>query len=82
MDHASRKLYYRKVTVTGLKGCYRAVAATINRSVDDMAERDRVLAEVEQTSPIWSKRHRAAISPARFSPLTAPWPGCAMASTN
>ena len=26
MDHASRKLYYRKVTVTGLKGCYRAVA--------------------------------------------------------
>jgi methyl-accepting chemotaxis protein len=48
MDHASRKLYYRKVTVTGLKGCYRSVAATINRSVDDMAERDRVLAEVEQ----------------------------------
>src|SRR3954452_1225643 len=48
MDHASRKLYYRKVTVTGLKGCYRAVAATINRSVDDMAERDRVLAEVER----------------------------------
>ena len=47
MDHASRKLYYRKVTVTGLKGCYRAVAETINRSVDDMAERDRVLIEVE-----------------------------------
>ena len=47
MDHASRKLYYRKVTVTGLKGCYRSVAETINRSVNDMAERDRVLAEVE-----------------------------------
>jgi methyl-accepting chemotaxis protein len=48
MDHASRKLYYRKVTVTGLKGCYRSVAETINRSVNDMAERDRVLAEVER----------------------------------
>src|SRR3954449_13133368 len=33
---------------TPSKGCYRAVAETINRSVDDMAERDRVLAEVEQ----------------------------------
>lgn len=47
MDHASRKLYYRRVTLTGLKGCYRAVADVINRSVADMAERDRVLAEAE-----------------------------------
>src|SRR5689334_3464031 len=43
MEHASRKLYYRKVTLTGLRGCFRSVARSINHSVEDMEARDRVL---------------------------------------
>ncbi|HLN24773.1 MAG TPA: methyl-accepting chemotaxis protein, partial [Patescibacteria group bacterium] len=40
MEHANQRKYFRKIVITGLRGDFGRHAATINRSLDLMAERD------------------------------------------
>ncbi|MEI8396979.1 MAG: methyl-accepting chemotaxis protein [Rhodospirillaceae bacterium] len=46
MAGAADKRYFRKVTVRGLKGAYRGVAESINRSLDNMDSEDTQLSRL------------------------------------